>query len=352
VGNLNGQISSLERLASQPNPDPQRLRQLIELLSLRGDMTGRIADIVRAAAMAENLPKDMGDKPDGYLTRASMRAALHRFDEAWSDLDEAERRGAAAAQTRGKRVSILAARGRVDEALTLALKARDERPTIDTIGIVAALLGEAGRKDEAIAAFREAFEATADTSPFPIAWLFFAQAQFWEREGNTELAMAYYKAVLERLPGHVHAAAHAARLATPWEAEKILKPMLESSDDPDVHTVLAVKLRARGDVVEAKTHVDAAAAMYEVLVTQHPAAFADHAAQFWLDAGDDPKKALELAKRNLLVRKTLKAYELAVVAALAAHDRKLACEIGTEGLEQARPTSMFREIVRGTCDAK
>lgn len=85
---------------------------------------------------------------------------------------------------------------------------------------------------------------------------------------------------------------------------------------------------------------------------QHPAAFADHAAQFWLDAGDDPKKALELAKRNLEVRKTLKAYELAVVAALATHDSKAACTIGTEGLERARPTSMFREIVRGACGRK
>jgi tetratricopeptide (TPR) repeat protein len=302
--------------------------------------------------MAESFPQDMPDKPEPLLTRASTRAALHRFDDAWADLDEAERRGASPAQTRGKRSTILAARGRLDEALTLALEARKERPTIDTIGLVAVLLGELGRQTEAIAAFREAFESNDDTSPFPVAWLFFNQGQFWEREGDKDLAIAFYQASLERLPGYAHAAAHHARLVTPDAAEAVLKPLLETSDDPDLHFVLAVKLQARGDLAGAKVHVEVAAVRYDELVTRHPAAFLDHAAQFWLDAGSDPKKALELAKRNLLLRKTPKAYELAVLAALAGHDRKAACEMGTEGLGQPRVSSMFRAIVKGACEPR
>lgn len=352
MGNLDGQINSLERLVSATNPDLVRGRQLIELLALRGDMAGRIADIERAAAMAESLPQSEPDKPQAYLTRASMRAALHRFDDAWKDLDEAEKRGAKPSQTRSKRASILAARGRLDEALKLGQEARQARPTIESIGFVAALFGELDRQTEAIAAFREAFAANDDSSPFSVAALFFHQGQYWERIGSKDLALAYYQAALERLPNYAHAAAHQARLMAPSDVEAWLKPLFVTSDDPELHFVLAMKLQAIGDTVGAKVHVDAAAKRYDELMARHPAAFADHAAQFWLDAGGDPKKAFDLAKVNLQSRKTPKAYELVVITALAGHDRKAACEAGTEGLAQPNISSMFREIVKGSCEER
>ncbi len=352
MGNLDAQITSSEKLLAGANSDVARRRQLIDLLALRGDMTARIADIERAAEMAESLPKDAPDKPQPYLTRASMRAALHRFDDAWKDLDEAERLGAKPSQTRSKRAAILAARGRLDEALTLARDARQARPTIDSIGFEAALLGDLDRQTEATTAFREAFAANADSSPFSVTWLFFNEGQYWERIGNKDLAIAYYQAALERLPVHAHAAAHLARLVAPNEAEALLKPLLVTSDDPELHFVLAMKLETRGDAVGAKVHVDAAAKRYDELMGRQSAAFADHAAQFWLDAGGDPKKAFDLAKVNLQSRKTPKAYELAVIAALAGHDRKAACGVGTEGLALPHISSMFREIVKGACEQR
>jgi hypothetical protein len=42
----------------------------------------------------------------------------------------------------------------------------------------------------------------------------------------------------------------------------------------------------------------------------HPAAFADHAAEFWLGVGNDPQKGLRLAEFNLRVRQTPRASEL------------------------------------------
>jgi len=352
LGNLDGQITGLEQLVSKTNSDMSRRRQLIDLLALRGDMAGRISDIERAAEMAERLPLDEPDKPQPYMTRASMRAALHRFDDAWKDLDEAERLGAKPSQTRSKRASILAARGRVDEALKLAQEVRQAHPTIQSIGFEAALLADLDRQTEAMTAFREAFDANGDSSPFSVVTLFFHQGQYWERIGNKDLAIAYYQAALERLPGHAHSAAHLARLVAPNEAEALLKPLFVTSDDPELHFVLAMKFQARGDAAGAKVHLDAAAQRYDELMRRHPAAFADHAAQFWLDAGGDPKKAFDLAKVNLQSRKTPKAYELAVIAALAGHDRKAACAVGTEGLAEPHISSMFREIVKGSCEER
>lgn len=352
VGNLDGQIRSLRGLVAGPDPEGKRRRQLVDLLAVRAEMAGRIEDLERAAEIAEALPKELPDRPEPYLTRASMRSALHRFDEAWADLDEAERRGARAAQTRGKRAAILAARGQLEEALALATEARKERPGVDTIGVVAVLLGEMDRSDEARAAFREAFESSTDTSPFPVAWLFFRQGQFWEREGRKDLATAYYQAASERLPAYAHAAAHLARLAPADRAEALLAPLAATSDDPEIEAVLAEKAKERGDAAGAQAHAAKAAARYDELVGRHPAAFADHAAQFWLDAGGDAKKALDLAKLDLTARKTPKAYQLAVLAALSAGDRKAACEIGTEGAKLPRASSMFREIVKGACEPR
>ena len=53
------------------------------------------------------------------------------------------------------------------------------------------------------------------------------------------------------------------------------------------------------------------------LIARHPEAFADHAAEFWLAAGADPDKALQLAKMNLEVRNTPRARDL-VARAVAA----------------------------------
>ena len=352
LGNLGGTITTLERLVARPDPKGQRRRQLVDALLTRAEFGGRLADYDRASELAEALPEQHPEDIESYLTRASVRSALHRFDDASADLAEAERRGAPPARTRRLRASLLAGRGQIEEALTLHLEARAAQPDIDTHGAVAVLLGELGRRKEAIAAFREALASFDGTSPFPVAWLFFREGQLWEREGRRDLAIAYHRAALERIPAFAHAAAHLARLSPPEEAESILKPLTTTSDDPDIDAVLADKARERNDPTAAAEHVSRAARRYEELVTRHPAAFADHAAQFWLDTGNDPKKALALARKNLEVRKTVRAYQLAVLAALGADDRTSACELGTEALKLPHMTSMLRDTIHGACEKR
>jgi hypothetical protein len=60
---------------------------------------------------------------------------------------------------------------------------------------------------------------------------------------------------------------------------------------------------------------------------KHPEAFADHAARFYLGAGANPARALQLAKLNLGNRTTPEAFDLALTAALQAGDAKVACAI-------------------------
>ena len=60
-----------------------------------------------------------------------------------------------------------------------------------------------------------------------------------------------------------------------------------------------------------------AAARFDELIANHPEAFADHAAEFWLAAGADPDKALRLAKMNMEVRNTPRARALLAQAVAA-----------------------------------
>ncbi len=385
IGNLDGQIESLQKLlaaaeaeASEaakptatltPTAKPAatlaptapttdlaaalagRRRQLIDLLSVRAELAGRIADMELAAELAETLAKQV-PTADSHLTRAGARAALHRFDDAWADLEQAEKLGAPHAKTLSARASILFARGQLEEALALQEQVQSTRRDIQSTLVKAVILGDLDRRDDALRAFKEAFSTYEDTSPFPVARLFFQQGQFWERDGRRDLAIAYYAAALDRLPSYAHAAAHLARLSPPDKALPLLRRLIERSDDPELLGVLGDKTRESGDLKAAEPVVARAAARYEALVAREPAAFADHAAQFWLDTGNDPQKALSLAKINLETRKTPKAYELVVLSALSAGDRKTACETGTLGAALPRATSMFREIVKGACEPR
>jgi len=67
-------------------------------------------------------------------------------------------------------------------------------------------------------------------------------------------------------------------------------------------------------------------------MANHPEAFADHAAEFWLVAGADPDKALRLAKMNAEIRNAPRARAL-LARAVAANGpgRRLAAARQTIG---------------------
>lgn len=349
MGNLNGQIQTLEKGLTAPDPNSKRARFLIDLWMIRAEMAGQLADLEKAADAAEHLPVGDKDPVENLLTRASVRSALHLFDASLADIDEAEKRGISPSKTRSTRTAVLAARGLVADALALAQAAAAESPTLESLGVYAVLLGELGRRDEAVKTFREAFEKYTDTSPFPVAWLFFRQGQFWEKEGQKDLALAYYEAAVERVPAYGHAAAHAARFYPPDKAETSLRGLTTSADDPELKSVLAQKLLDKGDRAGAQQLIREAAERYDGLVTRQPAAFSDHAAQFWLDAGGDASKALTLARQNLTYRKTARSYELAILAAISASDKKAACELGMEGQKAAKLSPIVIDIATGAC---
>jgi tetratricopeptide (TPR) repeat protein len=228
VANLHAQIDGLaargESLA------------LIDLLTLRGHVLGRIADYERAAELAERLVRD----GTALLARARTRAAFHRFVDALADLEAAEGHG-------------------LDRATLEVAQARHQ--------------------------YR-------GTSPFPIAALDFRHGLMWYGRGNLPVARTWFDASLRRVPVYAPARGKLAEIDTArgnhQAAIDRLRPVTSSSDDPGYAATLARALAAAGHRQEARQWRVTAAARYDELARRHPQAFAEHVADLSAPGASGP----------------------------------------------------------------
>src|SRR5262249_27327716 len=136
----------------------------------------------------------------------------------------------------------------------------------------------------------------------------------WMRHERLKEARTCFEAAVHRVPAYAAAQGHLAEveaeLGEPEAAIARLNPLALSSDDPDYAAQLARILGEMGNSEESVAWRRMAASRYDELIATHPAAFADHAAEFWLGVGNDPPKGFRLAEFNLRVRQTHRAYDL------------------------------------------
>jgi tetratricopeptide (TPR) repeat protein len=312
--NLHTQIEGLERQAAQRHLTSRGGAELVDSLTLRGQILGRIADYERAAELAERLACELPADGLTFLTRARIRACLHRFEEALTDLDTAERLGLAGPEADAERAAILQAIGRYDEALAMHRTAAQRRRSFETIGALAVFHAERGEVAEAEWLFDESRARFRGVSPFGLAQLDFQRAHLWLVQGHLARARDWLVAAWRRLPAYApvegHLAEVEAELGEPETAIARLRRLAAASDDPDYAAQLARILVETGRREEAAPWRDTAQARYDELMSRHPAAFADHAAEFCLTVGGDERRALQLARLNADIRRTPRAYAL------------------------------------------
>ena len=213
-----------------------------------------------------------------------------------------------------ERAAIFQAVGRYDEALTFFREAVERRADFASLAALASLYADRGDVATAERFFDESRDHYRGVSPFPLAQLDFRRALMWLAQGDLHRARTWLGAAHRRLPAYAPAQGHLAEVeAALGETDSAiarLRPLTITSDDPDYAAQLARILSEVGRVEEAREWRARAAARYDELLARHPEAFADHAAEFWLEAGADPHRALWLARRNLEVRQTPRAHEL------------------------------------------
>jgi tetratricopeptide (TPR) repeat protein len=319
--NLKAQIDGLERQVTATLLTISGRAELIGLIALRGQVLGRISDYELAEEMAEQLSRDVQDDGEAFLVRAQARARFHRFAEALTDLDAARRLGAEPAAVDAERAAVFQAIGRYDDALAIHRGATERRGDSPSIGALALLHAERGEVAAAESLFEESRQRFRGVSPFPLALCDFQRGLMWMAQGDLHRARGWFEAAHRRLPAYAPAQGHLAEVeAALGETEAALarlRPLTISSDDPDYAASLARILSEAGRAEEARVWREKAAARYDELIARRPEAFADHAAEFWLEAGADPDRALWLAQKNLEIRQTPRAEELHVRARLA-----------------------------------
>jgi tetratricopeptide (TPR) repeat protein len=233
---------------------------------------------------------------------------------ALTDLDTAAALGGDSDDLDAERAGLYQALGRYDEALEIRLPAANTSPDFSTLGALALLHGERGELDQAECRFTAATRRYRGTSPFPLALLEFQRGKLWIENDDHRRARAWIGTAARRLPEYLPAQGHLAGLdadrGETVAAIARLRPLALSSDDPDYATQLARILIDDGQTEEARTWRDKAESRYDELLANHEAAFADHAAEFWLTIGGDSARALTLARQNLSVRKTPRARAL------------------------------------------
>lgn len=311
--NLQAQIEGRERKVSTGDAAVGDSIELIELVALRGQVLGCISDFEWAETMAEQLTQGASLNADPLVARARARSRFHRFPEALADLDLAERLGADRTKLETERASISQAIGRYEDALALYDRVARRRTDFDSLGALAVLHAERGDIAVAEALFDDSLARHRGVSPFGPALLDFQRAHMWVMQGDLRRARKWLEAAISLLPAHAPAQGHLAEIEAELgerdAAFSRLLPLANTSDDPEYAASLARLLKEAGQVRDANKWQSIAAARYDELMARHPEAFADHAAEFWFEAGD-ADRAAGLAKMNLEVRNTPRAREL------------------------------------------
>lgn len=350
VRNHDRQIADTERRLEKDPDDLGVMGKLVGQLQTSASRLGRLAALDRVVALGERAVEKHPKKAEAYLLRARTRGAVHRFDEALADLKKAEQLGAEPADTRLNRATVLLGLGKYDEALQLARRANDTRKTPTTLTIVAAILGRMGKLAEADERFAEAERSYIGVNPFQLAWIYFEWGSMYDRAGKGDEAAARYRAAVDRLPGYAHAAAHLAWQTSKAEAKALLKPVLESSDDPEYVAMMA-SFEEKEEPGSGKAMMAEAKAAYGKLMDKHPLAFADHAGWFYLDMVKDVDRAVEVAEMNLKARQVPEAYELVIASLNAAKETDEACRRADEALAHPYPSLGVRVLAARAYEA-
>ena len=333
--NLGAQIEALEPQVRLGRSSIETRVGVIELISLRGLILGRIADYERAEELADQLVHDAPDDASAFLARARARAVFHRFHDALIDLDHAERLSLDSETANSERAAIFQALGRYDEALALREEAVRRRATFESLAALVGLHAERGEIVAAEKRYAESRSRYRGVSPFPLALLDFQMGRMWMDNDQLDQARSSFDAARRRVPAYAQAQGHLAevdaQLGEIDSAVASLQKLAESADDPDYAAQLARILGHAGPNSKSRFWRGLAAARYDDLIESHPEAFADHAAEFWLGVGADLDKALRLARMNLDVRDTPRARSL-LARAVAANTAGLQHESHKENL--------------------
>lgn len=321
IGNLEARVQELERRAGA---DDRARVELAATLLLRAQILGGLEDAPRALELARAASvADGGAVAEQVLAAAAT--ALHHFDEAAAALQRAEAQGA---DTGPARRDLALALGRYDELGAEFRRASEPSADFRELAFRADLRLLAGDPGGATLWYRSAQDLYHDVDPLPLAWLYTQQGIALLRHGDCAAARVFFAAAVARLPQYYLAAEHLAEceaaLGDLESARSRYLAVIAQTGNPEFMAALADVEAARGDGAAAQRLRAQADHGFQRLLASQPAAWGQHAAEFYLDIGrSDDAHALALA--NARLRQDLGSLILLARTAAAVGDLELAC---------------------------
>jgi tetratricopeptide (TPR) repeat protein len=315
--------SAWARFARDPRL-PGAAETIVEHERLAAQFLGDLDALDRMDALASRFA-DVDRSYRTALVQAEVASTAHRFAEGRDHLARAALMGSPTEAVERQTLAIDQACGvELDSVLAMRRRMAAVSGRLEDLVPLGAVLADLERFAEAEVTYRQALYSYDDVSPFPLAWVCFQLGVLWGelvRVPAPSRAALWYGRALAYLPGYVKARVHLAEIYTSQgradDAEALLRPVLASCD-PEVRWRLADALIAQERLDEAETMLMAARSGFEELLGRHLLAFADHAAEFYASSGNDPGRALELARVNVANRPTPRAVQQA--QAIATHD--------------------------------
>ncbi len=337
IENLNSQILSAEKLIGLHPERFELKKQLYKLLVTRAQYFGSYDDFKRLRELTSYIPTNVEE----YLLKAKFLIVVHEFSDAEKMLSEISRLAPENREVTRQMLPIrLARRDNLAELQKTQTEEVKQNPSYGNLVLLSGIESELGNFDQADRHLERAIQSYRDSSPFPIAYLYFQRGLLWsEKAGDANRGKLYYSEAVHYLPQFVIGEVHLAELerAAGNTDNAIARLMLvASSKDPEARGKLSELLREKGSIQQAASYLDSSLNDYNYLLANYPFAFADHGAEFFAGPGANPNRALELARMNLSNRKSERAYLVAINAALAADAantpdaKKTLCELISE----------------------
>lgn len=243
--------------------------------------------------------------------------------------------------------------GDLDRALERVRAASGDAPERSLL--LGRILGARGDFDGADSALQRAERSFAGRDPFLLADVYTARALLHEGAGDLVAATPIYRAALDRVPLHAHAATHLASLVPPAAAIALLEPLAKAGAGPDVLGALAVYRELLHDHGGDADRTRAAEAYAELLApTDAPLApiVANHAGWFYLRVASDAARARQAADVDVRFHPSSEAFELALGAYDAPADRDARCAIAARASAFPFPSIALTETLRRVGDCR
>lgn len=357
VDDLDRLVDTLEaRVAT--NPDSWYYRQQAAgALQTRARLTGRYADYGAADAHLAAALTDEDAAPWGVL--AAQQYSLHRLSGLSETIDRLA--GGFPADTlreadvAARRGNLDLSQGRYAEGMARLEHAIALHPGPGNLASLAVAHWHTGDFATAEQLFVDAASRYHSPAAEPRAWFHLNLGLLDLDRGRWDEALSHYRDAEKELSGswliEEHIAEILVNIGHHEAAEALYLDVIERTDAPEFMDALSGLLADQGRDEEAADWLAAARERWEGLLATFPEAAYGHALAHYLDSGDAPLRALELAEANHALRPDGEAKILLASAYLGADRPEDAVAPITEALDSAWESAALHAVAAEVFDA-